>query len=76
MVNFTAFLDRDVPRSMSCGAYISQLIRFARIISNVTDSSARYESVIAKPPTRLPVSYTSKKFFQNFIAGTMIYCCS
>ena len=36
IVNF-AFLDGDVPRSPSYGVYISQLIRFARVCSNVDD---------------------------------------
>ena len=36
MVNFP-FLDDDVPRSPSYGVYISQLIRFARVHSNVYD---------------------------------------
>ena len=36
IVNFT-FLDGDVPRSPSSGVYISQLIRFARVCSNVDD---------------------------------------
>ena len=35
-VNFP-FLDGDVPRAPSYGAYISQLIRFARVCSNVSD---------------------------------------
>ena len=35
------FLDRDGPRSTSYGVYISQLIRFARVSSHVTDFSAR-----------------------------------
>ena len=35
IVNFP-FLDGDVPRSPSYGVYISQLIRFARVCSNVT----------------------------------------
>ena len=34
IVNFP-FLDRDVPRSTSYGVYISRLIRFARVCSNV-----------------------------------------
>ena len=34
IVNFQ-FLDGDVPRSPSYGVYISQLIRFARVCSNV-----------------------------------------
>ena len=36
IVNFP-FLDGDVPRSPSYGVYISQLIRFARVRSNVYD---------------------------------------
>ena len=36
IVNFP-FLDGDVPRSPSYGVYISQLIRFARVYSNVDD---------------------------------------
>ena len=36
IVNFP-FLDGDVPRFSSDGVYISQLIRFARVCSNVDD---------------------------------------
>ena len=36
IVNFP-FLDGDVPRSPSHGVYISQLIRFARVCSNIDD---------------------------------------
>ena len=36
IVNFP-FLDGDVPRSPWYGVYISQLIRFARVCSNVDD---------------------------------------
>ena len=36
IVNFP-FLDGDVPRSPSYGVYISLLIRFARVCSNVED---------------------------------------
>ena len=35
------FLDGDVPRSPSYGVYISQLIRFARVCSNVDDYNNR-----------------------------------
>ena len=34
IVNFP-FLNGDVPRRPSCGVYISQLIRFARLCSHV-----------------------------------------
>ena len=40
IVNFP-FLVGDVPHSLSCGVYISQLIRFARVCSNVDDFNNR-----------------------------------
>ena len=40
IVNFP-FLDGDVPRSHSYRVYISQLIRFARVCSNVDDFNNR-----------------------------------
>ena len=40
MVNFP-FSDGGVPRSTSYGVYISQLIRFARTSSHVTDFNTR-----------------------------------
>ena len=40
IVNFP-FLDGDVPHSPSNGVYISQLIRFARVCSNVDDFNNR-----------------------------------
>ena len=40
IVNFP-FLDGDVPRTTSYGVYISQLIRFARSSSYVTDFNTR-----------------------------------
>ena len=40
IVNFP-FLDGDVPRSTSYGVYISQLIRFVRVSSHVSDFNAR-----------------------------------
>ena len=47
IVNFP-FLDGDVPRSPSYGVYISQLIRFARVCSNVDDFNNRNLSLTAK----------------------------
>ena len=35
------FLDGNVPRSSSYGVYISQLIRFAKVCSNVDDFNNR-----------------------------------
>ena len=40
VVNFP-FLDGDVPRSTSYGVYISWLIRFSRVCSNVDDFNNR-----------------------------------
>ena len=47
IVNFP-FLDRDVPRSSSYGVYMSQLIRFARVCSNVDDFNNRNLFLTAK----------------------------
>ena len=42
------FLECDVPRAASYGVYISQLIRFARISSHVTDCNTRNKLLTAK----------------------------
>ena len=42
------FLDGDVPRSASCGVYISQLVRFARVASHVDDFNTRNKVLTAK----------------------------
>ena len=47
IVNFP-FLDGDVPRCPSNGVYISQLIRFARVCSNVVDFNNRNLFLTAK----------------------------
>ena len=47
IVNFP-FLDGDVPRSPSYGVYIFQLIRFARVCSNVDDFNNRNLFLTAK----------------------------
>ena len=47
IVNFP-FLDGDVPRSPSYGVYISQLIRFVRVCSNVDDFNNRNLFLTAK----------------------------
>ena len=47
IVNFP-FLDGDVPRSPSYGVYISQLIRFARVFSNIDDFNNRTLLMTAK----------------------------
>ena len=47
IVNFP-FLDGDVPRVASCGVYISQLLRFSRVSSHVTDFNIRNKLLTAK----------------------------
>ena len=47
IVNFP-FLDDDVPRAAPYGVYISQLIRFARVFSHVTDFNTRNKLLTAK----------------------------
>ena len=47
IVNFP-FLVGDVPRSPSYGVYISQLIRFARVCSNINDFNNRTLFMTAK----------------------------
>ena len=47
IVNFP-FLDGDVPRSTSYGVYISQLIRFARASSNLSDFNCRNKALTDK----------------------------
>ena len=42
------FLDGDVPRRPSYGVYISQLIRFARVCSNVDGFYARNKCLTTK----------------------------
>ena len=47
IVNFP-YLDGDFPRRASYGVYISQLIRFARVSSHVSDFNTRNKLLIAK----------------------------
>ena len=52
IVNFS-FLDGDVPRRTSHGEYMSQLVRFARASSNLSDFNCRNKALTAKPYTGL-----------------------
>ena len=68
IVNFP-FLDGDVPRRTSYGVYISQLIRFARILMNLTS--------VIKPllPNFLGRAIVILNFvrrFRNVIADTVL----
>ena len=62
IVNFP-FLDGDVPRSPSYGVYISQLILFARLCSNVDDFNNRNLFLTAK---LLKQGYRYHKFRKAF----------
>ena len=65
MVNFP-FLDRDVPRSPSYGVYISQLIRFARVCSNVDDFNNRNLFLTAKLLKQSYRCHKNRKAFSKF----------
>ena len=71
IVNFP-FLDGDVPRSTSYGVYISQLIRFARASSYVTDFNTRNKLLTEKLLNRAIGIINFAKHFQNFIDDTLI----
>ena len=65
IVNFP-FLDGDVPRSTSNGVYISQLIRFARVYSNVDDPNTRNKVLITKPLRQGYRYHKIRKAFSKF----------
>ena len=71
IVNFP-FLDGDVPRSTSYGVYISQLIRFARASSYVTDFNTHNKLLTQKLLNKAIGIINFAKHFQNFIDDTMI----
>ena len=70
IVNFP-FLDGDVPRRPSYGVYISQLIRFARASSHVTDFNNRSKFLTAKLLSKAIGIINSAKPFPNFIVDTL-----
>ena len=65
IVNFP-FLDGDVPRSPSYGVYISQLIRFARVFSNVDDYNNRSLFLTAKLLKKGYGYHKLRKVFSKF----------
>ena len=65
IVNFP-FLDGDVPHSTSYGFYISQLIRFARVSSHVTDFNARHTILTGKLLYQGYRYHLLRKTFPNF----------
>ena len=69
IVNFP-FLDGDVPRSSSYGVYISQLIRFARVSSHMTDFNARNKSLTVK---LLQQGYRYHKLFERLSPNSTLW---
>ena len=67
IVNFP-FLDGDVPRSPSYGVYILQLIRFARVCSNIDDFNNRTLFMTAKLLKRDIIKF--EKHFLNSSTDT------
>ena len=65
IVNFP-FLDGDVPRAASYGVYISQLIRFARVSSHVTDFNTRKKLLTAKLRNQCYRYHKLRKAFSKF----------
>ena len=65
IVNFP-FLDGDIPRATSYGVYISQLIRFARVSSHVTDFNTRNKLPTAKLLNKGYRYHKLRKAFSNF----------
>ena len=66
------FLDGDVTRSPSYGAYISQLIRFTRVGSNVDDFNNINLFLSAK---LLKQGYRYHKFEKHFLNSTLRFNC-
>ena len=64
-VNFP-FLDGDVPQRPSYGVYISQLIRFARASTHVTDFNNRNKLLTAKLPKQGYRYHKLCKVFSKF----------
>ena len=69
IVNFP-FLDEDVPHSPSYGVYISQLIRFARVCSNVDDFNNTKLFLSAKLLNKIIEIIKFEKHFLNSTTDT------
>ena len=70
IVNFP-FLDGDVPRRTSHGVCISQLIRFARASSGLSDINCRNKAITAKLLRQGYRYHKLRKTFQSFIIVTV-----
>ena len=60
------FLDGVVPRRISYGVYISQLIRFARASSNLSDLNCRNKALTAKLLRQGYCYFKLRKAFSKF----------
>ena len=58
--------DGDVPRAASYGVYISQIIRFARVSSHVTDFNTRNKLLTAKLLNQGSRYHKLRKAFSKF----------
>ena len=65
IVNFP-FLDGDIPRAVSYGVYILQLIRFNRVSSHVTDFNTRNKLLTAKLLNQGYRYHKPRKAFSKF----------
>ena len=70
ILNFP-FLDGDVPRSTSYGGYISQLIHFARVSSQVDDFNSRNKVLTAEFSNKDIDIINFIRRFQIFIGGIL-----
>ena len=70
IVNFQ-FLYGDVPRRISYGMYISQLVRFARASSSVSDVNCRNTALTTSSWDKAAVIINFAKHFQCFIVVTV-----
>ena len=65
IVNFP-FLDDDVPRRTSYGVYMSQLIRFTKASSNLSDFNCRNKALTAKLLSQGYRYFKLRKAFSKF----------
>ena len=74
IVNFP-FPDGDLPRPPSYGVYISQLLRFARVCSNVGDFNNRNQFLTSKLLKQGYQYHKLRKVFSSFIFQTLRVDC-
>ena len=72
IVNFS-YLDEDIPRRASYGVYTSQLIRFARVYSHVTDFNTRNKLLSPKLLNQGYRYHKLRKAFSKFLEVISIY---